>query len=82
MFDPTMLDMINIKNKQLFWECDRGECEQFQAFGDAYYEEDDVVVLYAMHVQTQAMQRFMMRPSARQYSPRLYNQNQYANRQN
>jgi len=80
MFDPTMLPMISIKANQFFWECDNGQCEYFKAFGDAYYEEDDVIVLYAMHVETKATQRFMMRITAPVYAPKFYNENQYADR--
>ena len=69
--------MIDIKANQFFWECSGGQCEYFKAFGDAYYEEEDVVVLYAMHVNTQATQRFMMRPSASTYSPKFYKEKPY-----
>lgn len=70
------LAMADIKCGDLFWECESGDNDQFEAMTDAVVT-GDVVTLQAREIATGLPQAFMMRLSAPQYGPRLYSEPQY-----
>ena len=72
MSDYERVMMIDIKANELFYECEHGHCEPFIAFGDAHYEEPNVIVVYGMHKHTQQIERFMMDEGQLVYAPKLY----------
>lgn len=70
------INMADIRCGDLFWECEDGQQEQFEAMADACVQ-GDVVTLQAREVATGQPQAFMMRLSAPAYAPRLYSAPQY-----
>ncbi len=72
MSDYERVMMIDIKANELFYECEHGDCIEFRAFGDAHYEESNIIVVYGMQVDTQQIQRFMMDKGQLVYAPKLY----------